>query len=241
MADPTNVTATDSLNNGIPLTLGFGPLGPTTNSVYRKNSTSYSGCDIRAVITDSRSGAAKIIGNLSTITYSIHREKMPVRSLGRTYPKDFTRGPRTIAGTLVFSIFDRYALYDVAAAKQKFDTGVGESAFSLLGDQMAPFDINCVFLNELGDISTLTIYGIELVDEGQVMSINDIYTESTHSYVARDIDVLYPYAQGKLESQKLPFFNPNQVMSFNSGIQQVQSTTQPVPTLAQIAGIEASQ
>jgi hypothetical protein len=233
LADPNiPVTPTDSLNLGIPFVPSPGPtIGPTTSAIYGRNGTSYSGCDIRAVITDSRTGTSKIIGNIATLSYSIHREKFPVRGLGRTYAKDYTRGPRTIAGTMVFNIFDRYALYDVAAAKSKFDTGIGESANSLLGDQMAPFDINCVFMNELGDMSTLNLYGIELVDEGQVMSINDIYIESTHSFVARDIDVMFPYSQGALQAARVPFFNPDQVLSFDTQFNDVRAN--PTSTTGQ--------
>lgn len=238
MLNGFNVNSLQALNTGLALTPNLQPLYPTASSVYSRTSTSYSGCDIRAVATDSRTGASKVFANLSTLSYSIHREKFPVRALGSTYAKDYTRGPRTIAGTLVFTVFDKYALWDIAAAKAKYDTGIGESAHSLLGDQMAPFNISCVFTNELGDISTLTLYNVELVDEGQVMSINDIYIESTHSFVARDIDVMYPFSQGPLQPQNIPTLNTNQVMSFNSGTNSVQSNTQPVPPLSQVTADE---
>lgn len=223
----------DLFNNGLPIginsnqDLDYLLQGITpSQSIYARQNHSYSGCDIRAIATDNRTGSAKIIGNLSTISYSIHREVVPVRSLGRTYPKDFTRGPRTVAGTLVFTIFDRYALYDIASVKSKYDQGVGENAFSLLGDQMAPFDVNIVFQNELGDLSQMTIYGIQLVDEGQVMSINDIYTESTHSYVARDIDVMYPRSLGALKGSPA-LMNPNVIWRFDAGSGQVVADNAP--------------
>lgn len=199
-----------------------------TNSVYGKTDNSYSGCDMRATVTDSRTGSSKIIGNLATLSYSSHREVYPVRNLGSTMAKAYTRGQRTIAGTLVFSLFDRYALYDVAAVKSKYDRGVGESAFSLLGDQMAPFNVTCSFINETGNYSVLNIYGIQLIDEGQVMSINDIFIESTHSYVATNIDVMYPQAGGPLTV--LPnLLNTGAI--FNSGPGAVQQGVVPGPSV----------
>jgi len=216
----------DNFLNSITTGTGLEPI----NSVYAHTDHSYSGCDIRAVVTDSRTGSSRIIGNLATISYSIHREVVPVRSLGRTYPKAFTRAQRTIAGTLVFTIFDRYALYDVASVKSKYDNGVGESAFSLLGDQMAPFDVYCMFQNELGDISQLNIYGIQLIDEGQVMSINDIFTESTHSYVAQDIDVMYPKSLGPIQ-QAPALLNPSTIFTFDTASGNAIKTNAPNPTI----------
>jgi hypothetical protein len=229
-------TLNDFLNNGVPIginsntDLSFLLNGVLpSNSAYAHTDHSYSGCDIRAIVTDSRTGSSKIIGNLATISYSIHREVMPVRSLGRTYPKAFTRGQRTIAGTLVFTIFDRYALYDVASVKSKYDRGVGESAHSLLGDQMAPFDVYCMFQNELGDVSQLNIYGIQLIDEGQVMSINDIFTESTHSYVAQDIDVMFPHSLGPIEEAPA-LLNPNSIFRFDTAANTALPDKAPDPT-----------
>ncbi|MFA5746168.1 MAG: hypothetical protein WC932_04925, partial [archaeon] len=176
--------------------------------------TSFSGCDIKAVV-NMAGGSAKQIGNLSTISYSIHREKFPVRALGFTRAKGWTRGPRTIAGTLVFTIFDRYALYNIAQAKAVLDRGRGEAAYSLLGDQMTPFDIICMFTNEYGRSAQLRLIDIELVDEGQTMSVNDIYTESTHSFVAGDIDVMYPEELGPMTSKR-PFLSEGVANSFRS-------------------------
>jgi virion structural protein len=44
--------------------------------------------------------------------------------------------------------------------------------------------------NEYGDKSHLALYGVTFVNEGQVMSINDIYTENTFQFYAKDVDYL---------------------------------------------------
>jgi hypothetical protein len=181
----------------------LGSLGPgsspTLSSQYTRQNTSYSGCDIRAIV-NVPGGEPKIIANIHTLSYSIHREKYAVTPHGYTYPKGFVRGRRSLAGTMVFSVFDRHALWDISKQKAKIDRSSGERAFSLLGDQMIPFDIACIFINEQGRQSKLNLYGIELVDEGMVMSVNDIYTESTHVFRARDIDILMPGDNPLMES-----------------------------------------
>jgi hypothetical protein len=158
---------------------------------------SFSGCDMRAYVsaTDPHTGkqsGPKLLGNIATLSYSIHREKFPVRTLGTTYPKAFTRGPRTIAGTMIFNVFDRYALWDILETKLSLDRGMNEDSHMLLGDQIAPFDITCTYTNEMGIYSQMKLIGVELVDEGQVNSVNDIYIESTHSFVANDIIMMIP-------------------------------------------------
>lgn len=138
-----------------------------------------------------RSGQAtfvtKTLAELQTISVSTYREKYPVRSLATTYPKGFTRGPRTIAGSMVFTVFDKNILYEILAADPtEFDTN---NVFtSGLIDQLPPFDITILFANELGQRSRMALYGVEFVSEGQTMSINDIFIENTIQYVARDVD-----------------------------------------------------
>lgn len=73
---------------------------------YTKTYTTYSGCDI----VPSFNG--KVIGELQGITYSVSREKAPVYTMGSAEPRSFSRGKRGIAGTLVFTVFNRDALID---------------------------------------------------------------------------------------------------------------------------------
>ena len=73
-------------------------------SDYTQTYTTFSGCDIVAGFGDA------VIGELQAITYSISREKAPVYTMGSAEPRSFSRGKRGIAGTLVFTVFDRDAL-----------------------------------------------------------------------------------------------------------------------------------
>jgi hypothetical protein len=61
---------------------------------------------------------------------------------------------------------------------------------SILMDEMPPFDVTITMENEYGNQSCLSIRGIIIVDEGQVMSIEDMITENTMSFMAEGIEVL---------------------------------------------------
>lgn len=68
-------------------------------------------------------------------------------------------------------------------------------------DEIPPFDITISFLNEYGSASSMTIYGVELTNEGMGLSVDDITTEKAMSFVARSIDDMYSTPDSKLDSQ----------------------------------------
>jgi len=153
--------------------------------VYQNTNRTYNGTDCTVAVLYNEN--IIILGNLETISYSIHRDKMPVRTLGRTYPKDYVRGQRTIAGSLIFVQFDESPLY---ALYNFFDKKL-ENAHrfsSPLVDEIPPFDMMLIFTNEYGFSSIIRLYGVEITDEGGTYSINDIYSESVMQFIAKDID-----------------------------------------------------
>ncbi len=152
---------------------------------YSNAETSYSGTD--CVISIVYNEHIVVLGNVETVSYSIHRDKVPVRTLGRTYAKNYTRGQRTIAGSLIFVQFDEaplYKLYEFFNKKLE-----NQHRFSSpLADEIPPFDMMLTFSNEYGYNSIIKLYGIEIVDEGGTFSINDIYSENVMQFIAKDID-----------------------------------------------------
>jgi hypothetical protein len=155
---------------------------------YSENS-SYSGCDIIPYVyginpsTNERKLFA--VGNLMTVAYSIHRDAGAVRTLGRSLPKGFGRGPYTIAGSLIFSVFNERALYELSSRNSKDQT-------QFLAGSLPGFDIYLHFTNEYGEYSSLIIRNVRILDEGQSHSINDAYIENVMGYIAGDIDMLKP-------------------------------------------------
>lgn len=119
---------------------------------------------------------------------------------------------------LVFTVFDRDALYDVKqntdVARQGFnDSGAGTKSNPYginvphdnmgadtnrerwtrwsrphYSDEIPPFDITISFLNEYGESSEMSIYGVEILNEGMGMSVDDITTQKACSFIARGID-----------------------------------------------------
>ena len=210
----------------------------TFTSEYTKTYTTFSGCDIVASFGD------RIIGELQAITYSISREKAPVYTFGSAEPRSFSRGKRGIAGTLVFTVFDRDALIEELKKSQldhrvrrigagtnpdrvdetvdrapvsidEWDKAMSDDFGDMLGtqsaeeqnqedqkdmiappvdpvyaDEVPPFDVTITFANEYGQMASMKIYGVEILNEGVGYSIDAVSTERACSFVARRVDTM---------------------------------------------------
>lgn len=158
---------------------------------FSKSNSSYSGADCTVLVQ--LNNKIIVLGNLETISHSTHRDKVPVRVLGRSHPKGFTSGGRTIAGSMVFVVFDRAPLWDVIK-EIDYIRNPSDRTTSPLPDQLPPLDLILLFQNEYGHSSITRLYGVEFADEGQVHSINDLYSECTMQYIARDMDQMIAYS-----------------------------------------------
>lgn len=203
------------------------PSAPTTLSdTFTQSYNSNSGCDILATIN------GIVLGNLNGISFSTTREKAPIYVLGSVDAVSFGRGKRGHAGSLIFTNFDRHALYDVKAASNRTDrplkyyrkgTDVPAGGRSLLlgtrlepgdlrplgqsflaeanySDQIPPFTITLTSQNEYGSTAVMSILGVELINEGSGISIDDIVTETQMTFVARAILGWRPIIGGDLRA-----------------------------------------
>jgi hypothetical protein len=199
---------------------------------------SFSGTDITATIvlpTIDREkgtiGEADVLemAEIQTISYSIHRENAPIRTLGHVNPRGFVKGGRTIAGSLIFTVFNEYAFYRIKEFRQM----MSESGlfFAPLADMLPPFDIVLSFFNEYGLGAKMKLYGVTIVDEGGTMSVDDLITEQTYTFMARGIQPLISVendptmlsddeAAVYYERQK-NFFNANTLKSYTSFIDRI--------------------
>ncbi len=192
---------------------GFGPIGSRlSRSKFDRQRDAYSATDIQAVIlgTDktTKQTVVQRIGDIQTLSYSIHREKTPVRTIGRTSPPAYTAGPRTIAGTLIFATFNTRALQEVYSNQQTSSVrGIGDNVLTkgningkeeLLSDArllrpadtIPQFDILLYFASESGNDSVMSIMRVDIMDEGQTFSIQDIFTEHTMQFVASEVSLM---------------------------------------------------
>jgi hypothetical protein len=85
----------------------------------------------------------------------------------------------------------------------------GDSQLSmLLADQLPPLDITIVFANEYGSLSKAAIYGVEFMNDGYTLSVEDLLTEEVINFVARDVDPVISMGHiGLHQSQRGMHFN----------------------------------
>ena len=146
--------------------------------------TSYSGSDIKATITMPGVSGPLHLGNLRAISVSTRRQVVPVPVIGGTNIRGMTRGHRIIAGSLVFASFNKYVFHLIDGAQ-----GLDPETQNILADMLPPFDITITQVNEYGNMSQVVVRGVTIVDEGIVFSSDDIFSEQTNTYLARD---MYP-------------------------------------------------
>lgn len=158
-----------------------------------KGYNSYSGCDIVVtarlnVLTGTKKELKEkvyTLGSLQTLSVSTHQDKRPVRVIGSVNALDYVMGQRTIAGSLVFAVFDQHF-----ATEMFNDLEEATDRTFFLPDELPALDLTITFANEYGRQSRMAIYGVRIINEGQVMSINDLYTENTYQFVATAMEPL---------------------------------------------------
>ena len=125
------------------------------------------------------------LGSLQTISYSTHQDRAPVRSIGNINAKDYVQGQRTIAGTMVFAMFHQHWMIPFL---EELEDHVSNT--DIWSDELPALNLTLSMVNEYGYRSCMVIYGVKFIDDGGVMSINDLYTENTLQYVATGIQPL---------------------------------------------------
>lgn len=187
------------------------PLADTSiDAVYN----SYAGTDIIAQIVTG-TDSPLVIGELQTLSFSMHRENVPCRTIGNVSPVGFVRGPRTIAGSMIFTTFDSYFFYKLPSYQAALQNGIFPVA-----DMMPPFDISVTMSNEYGSMSKMRILGITIIDEGGVMSVDDLMTENTYSYMAQGIMPLITEAQDAVRYQNYLMAVANAKSGYTGGLSQ---------------------
>ena len=186
------------------------------------NRYSFSGADSKPYVYFDRSPEQTIpLESLHTISFSVHEAKGPARSLGFRGVRGFSRGVRTIAGSMIFIVVADHPLRDVFKVGAAVDlieqtgwsidkarNGVGSmfdtlESTNLLPTLLPPFNLIVTYVSEMSAYSfspesnqliipgaAVALNGIEFIDDGMVTSVNDIVSEITYSFVARDMKTL---------------------------------------------------
>jgi hypothetical protein len=139
---------------------------------------------------------SKQLVECTTITVSVFRVKDPARACGYIGAKGYSRGGRTVAGTLVLTQFTQDVLFEFLSAFALRDKSKDTSYAKI--DQLPPFNITMIFTNESGYASFRRLLGVEFVSDGTVYSVNDAFSEETISYVCADFTTLMPMSLSSL-------------------------------------------
>jgi hypothetical protein len=67
-------------------------------------------------------------------------------------------------------------------------SGFKEQAKPWYSDQILPFDVTLAGTNELGAATAMKIFGVEILNEGSGVSIDDAVTEMQATFVARYVE-----------------------------------------------------
>ena len=137
--------------------------------------------------------------SLQTVSISSARSVVQVRALGNAEPIGVTRGARTYAGSLVFALVDgdilKEAFKTIDPGKKSIGTVDRPTA-----DMLPPFNIIIDGANEQGDALQQVIYGVTLSHWGTTYSIDDLFTEVTHTYIAKAVS---PVISGRIDDTSL--------------------------------------
>jgi hypothetical protein len=154
--------------------------------------------------------------NVLSLGYSTVRERYPVRVLGESNPRSYTRGSRTIAGHLAFNVFTKDAIQyirgRVAQELQTIEDNIYDQKMTedqktqvtqemmayntakntlrdkvQLLDDLPLFHILCMGANENGVFSKFLIKNVSIVDENQYQGTQQPNIINKVSWVAQDL------------------------------------------------------
>jgi hypothetical protein len=208
MPTPAELSRAATTRNHVLYQPNAKPGTPVYGSASPPTWVSYSGQDIR-VFAQSL-GRIYDLGNLYTFSYSTFRDITPVRGLGQAAALGHARGYRTIAGTMVFTLFNKDAFYDMISHTAHDRNASGW--WPVLVDQIPAFNLVLiastevtreVYAPEYGDTmrkttlpagsptSRLLVYQVTLSSEGSTFSVDDMITEGVYNYHALGVAPLH--------------------------------------------------
>lgn len=128
---------------------------------------------------------------IQTLSISSARSVHPVRRLGESHVTEYTRGARTIAGSMVFATGTRdvFARLNMVSRREK------ASKEPFFTDELAGFHVLIACVNEYGQTAHAALTDVTLTNFGTTFSSDDMYLESTYTWVARYYHPLLPDPQ----------------------------------------------
>ena len=157
------------------------------------SNTAYSGQDFTVIAYVPEGDKTILLNNLQTITTSFSNSLTPVERIGEGTPAGHVRGKKTFAGSIVFTLLSIDPLYNLMSLAQEDATDSSPAFFTV--DQLPAF--NLIIVGETEDLPRLKtetipriwkmLVGVKLQHHGESLSVDDLYTEQTYSYVCEYI------------------------------------------------------
>lgn len=116
---------------------------------------------------------------------STHRDVYPVVAGGRRGIKGFTKGHRTVAGTLGFTVLGESPWAECLRAYARWRK-VPENLIYSHPDELPPFDILITFFTDGGDSAFVQLRSVQILDSASNVNINDIQLSQTFSFMAAE-------------------------------------------------------
>lgn len=180
-----------------------------TDYFHHSYPAAFSATDIYAVVV-LPDGSFRALGNLAALSISTHRDTFPVSSMPYISARGFTQGHRTIAGTLMFHTIDRNAFgySGISEPHRKYTVKGGSELGPGQADELPLFDIHLTYVNETGQASSESLYGVRTLDFGKTMSLENLHPIESYSYMALDYSPLFPVANGSRAADSSFFLKP---------------------------------
>ena len=167
---------------------------------------SFSGADFSVVLVlDSISPISttptkpfRLAAEMQTITVSSTTSVSPVRALGNRKPKGHTKGARTFAGSMIFTVLDKDPFQELFAVDALSTAVRTDGRWHV--DMLPPFDMIISAVNEGGTAGVLIIQDVVLTNTGTTFSVDDVYTETTYTYMAEHVS---PFVENPIYSEFL--------------------------------------
>lgn len=194
-----NVIDGQPLTFDTPSFAGTGLNTPSTVAALKQAASQTSGA-----LSNARTALEKYffpIASSSTLSYSTFREKVAVRRLGEEFAQFYTKGPRTIAGTMIFTVFNQFEFDSfISVMNSALQTTYSAAGLNVpqivLLDQIPPFNLMVVLTNEYGAINVMNLFDVEFNSEGQQHSIHEMSIDKTVNFYAKDMLPLTPVSTG---------------------------------------------
>lgn len=127
-----------------------------------------------------RMARGKFIANRDDIRPAYTTSASEFQSDRAIFESQASRGSSGIAAGAIISELDKVPLSSV--------TGFKEMAYAWYEDQLIPFDITLAGCSELGAATTCKLHGVEILNSGSGMSVDDTVNEQQATFVARMVE-----------------------------------------------------